>query len=49
MGKKLRTIRIVDRWGELDQKDILELKKHIFHVEYVLESVQSTVNSDAED
>ena len=48
-GKKLRTVRIVDGWGELDQKGMLELKKPIFHVEYVPESVQWTVNSDAED
>ena len=34
-GKELRTVRIVDRWGKLDQKVILELKKHIFHVEHV--------------
>jgi hypothetical protein len=36
-GKKLGTVRIVDRRGGLDPDVMLELKKHICHVEHVPE------------
>jgi hypothetical protein len=51
-GVKLGTVRIVCRRGELDPLDLLELKKHIWHVEY--DSGAGAVNdvsdgSDEED
>ena len=33
-GAKLRTVRIVERRGRVDPKDVVELRKHALHVEY---------------
>jgi len=33
-GKELETVRIVDGGNELDPKDVLELRRHVGHVEY---------------
>ena len=48
-GKKLRTVKLVDRQGELDPKVILELKKHVSYVECASELARLMVNSDTED
>lgn len=34
MGPRLGTVRIVDRQDTLDLGDMLELRKHLMHVEY---------------
>jgi len=33
-GKKLKTIKIVYKWIDSDPEDVLELRKHVKHVEY---------------
>jgi len=33
-GRKLKTVKIVDRGDGLDPEDVLELRKHVGHVEY---------------
>jgi len=35
-GRELKTVRIVDGWNKLRQKDVVELRRHVGHVEYSL-------------
>ena len=45
-GKKLRMVRLIDKQGEPDPEVMLELKKHVSHVEHAFELVRLTVNGD---
>ena len=33
-GKRLNSVRVVDEWDEPNLEDVLELRKHVRHVEY---------------